>query len=146
MGESVAYLGLFVSALAAATILPMQSEAVLVGLLTSGYSPALLLVVASAGNVLGSVINWIFGRGLERFRNRRWFPVNDVQLSKAQGWYQRYGKWSLLLSWAPVIGDPLTVMAGVMREPLPMFLLLVTIAKVGRYLILAAVTIGLMPA
>lgn len=144
MIELAAYAGLFLTALIAATILPMQSEAALVGLLLSGYSPWLLLVVASIGNVLGSVINWLLGRGIERFRSRRWFPANQAALDRAQGWYQRYGKWSLLLSWAPIVGDPLTVVAGVMREPLPVFLLLVTIAKVGRYAVLTVATLGFL--
>ncbi len=143
MSSVSVYAGLFLAALAAATILPMQSEAVLVGLLLSGYTPWLLLTVASVGNVLGSVINWLLGRSIERFRDRPWFPARGAQLDRAQRWYRRYGKWSLLLSWVPIVGDPLTVMAGVMREPLPMFLLLVTIAKVGRYLVLAALTLGL---
>lgn len=141
--DVAAYAGLFVTALAAATILPMQSEAVLVGLLLSGaYSPWLLVAVASVGNVLGSVINWALGRGIERLRNHRWFPANAAALERAQRWYRHYGKWSLLLSWAPIIGDPLTVVAGVLREPLPVFLVLVTVAKVGRYLALAAVALN----
>jgi membrane protein YqaA with SNARE-associated domain len=136
------YAGLFATALVAATILPAQSEAALVGLLLAGVQPPWLLIfVASVGNVLGSVINWMLGRGIERFRERSWFPANAASLERAQRWYQRYGKWSLLLSWMPIVGDPLTVVAGVLREPLPMFLLLVTISKVGRYLVLAAVTL-----
>ncbi|MCC6632060.1 MAG: DedA family protein [Gammaproteobacteria bacterium] len=132
------YAGLFAAAFVAATLLPAQSEAVLTGLLLDGGYPLLtLLAVASAGNVLGSVLNWMLGRGVERFRERAWFPVKGAALDRAQRWYQRYGKWSLLASWAPVIGDPLTVAAGLMREPLPVFLLLVTIAKVGRYIVLA---------
>jgi membrane protein YqaA with SNARE-associated domain len=75
---------------------------------------------------------------VERLRDRAWFPVKRATLEKAQQWYQRYGKWSLLASWMPLVGDPLTVAAGVMREPLPVFLLLVTIAKVGRGIVLAA--------
>lgn len=141
MTELAAYASLFLAALIAATILPMQSEAVLVGLLLADYSPWLLIAVASVGNVLGSVVNWLIGRGLERFRDRPWFPVNEAGLERAQRWYRRYGKWSLLLSWAPVVGDPVTVVAGTLREPFRMFLLLVTIAKVGRYLVLAAVTL-----
>jgi membrane protein YqaA with SNARE-associated domain len=128
------YAGLFMAALVAATIFPMQSEAALAGLALAGYSPALLLIVASIGNILGSVINWMLGRGIEHFRDRSWFPATPDALARAQRWYQRYGKWSLLLSWVPIIGDPLTLIAGVMREPLPVFLLLVTIAKVGRYI------------
>ena len=120
----------------------MQSEAALVALLLSGsYPPWLLLAVASLGNVLGSAINWMLGRAIERFRDRPWFPAKPAALERAQRWYHRYGKWSLLLSWAPIIGDPLTVIAGALREPFPIFLLLVTIAKVGRYLVLATLTL-----
>lgn len=143
MTDFAAYAGLFLTALAAATIVPMQSEAALVSLLLTGAYPSwALIAAASIGNVLGSVINWLLGRGIERFRDRRWFPAKAPALARAQRWYRRYGKWSLLLSWAPVIGDPLTVVAGVLREPLPVFLLLVTVAKVGRYLVLAAATLG----
>ncbi|MER9768594.1 DedA family protein [Mesorhizobium sp. M0189] len=144
MTDLAAYASLFLAALLAATILPMQSEAVLVGLLLADYSPWLLIAVASVGNVLGSVINWLLGRGIERFRSQRWFPMNQAQLERAQVWYRRYGKWSLLLSWLPVVGDPLTVVAGVLREPFRVFLLLVTAAKVGRYLVLAAVSLSVI--
>lgn len=137
--------GLFFAALAAATILPLQSEAALVALVLSGrYSIWLLVAVASLGNVLGSIVNWLIGRGIERYRDRSWFPVTPAALQRAQIWYRRYGKWSLLLSWAPVVGDPLTVVAGLAREPFPVFLLLVTIAKVGRYVVLVAATMSVM--
>jgi len=135
MTDLAVYSGLFAAAFISATLFPGQSEAALAGLVLAGYPPALLLVVASAGNVLGSVVNWVLGRFIEHFRDRRWFPVSAGALERAQGWYQRYGKWSLLLSWAPVIGDPLTLLAGVLREPLPVFLLLVAIAKIGRYIV-----------
>jgi len=141
MVDAAAYGGLFLAALLAATILPMQSEAVLVGLILAGVQPvAILLVVASLGNVLGSVVNYALGRGIERYADRRWFPASPAALARARGHYERWGRWSLLLSWVPVIGDPLTVMAGLLREPLWRFLVLVTIAKVGRYLVLAWVT------
>ena len=137
------YLGLFLSAFGAASLLPLQSEALLVGLLLGGAQPAaVLVVVASVGNVLGSVLNAALGRGIERFHERRWFPVSAQRLEQAKRTYRRYGRWSLLLSWVPVIGDPLTLMAGVMREPWWSFLLLVTLAKTGRYLVLAAITLG----
>ncbi|WP_312451689.1 YqaA family protein [Stutzerimonas nitrititolerans] len=143
MLDTSAYLGLFLAALLAATILPLQSEAALVGLLLSdAFAPWALLLVATTGNVLGSVINWLLGRSLERFRDRRWFPVSASGLARAQRGYQRYGRWSLLLSWVPLIGDPLTVIAGTLREPLWSFLLLVTLAKGARYLVLAALTLG----
>lgn len=138
----MAYIGLFVLALLAATLLPMQSEAGLVALLLSdSYSVTGLLLAAITGNTLGSCINWWLGRSLNRFQERRWFPVSPAQLLRAQGWYQRYGRWSLLLSWLPIVGDPLTLVAGVMREPLPSFLLLVLLAKSARYLLLAAVVL-----
>ena len=128
------YLGLFFAAFGAATLLPLQSEAVLVGLLLSGhYSLWLLLGVATLGNVLGSVVNWWLGRWVEHFKERRWFPVSAKQLDRARGHYLRWGHWTLLLSWVPIIGDPLTLVAGVMREPLWRFLLLVTLAKGVRY-------------
>ncbi|HDZ83089.1 MAG TPA: DedA family protein [Roseobacter sp.] len=139
----IAYVGLFMSALVAATILPMQSEAVLVSLLaSSAYSPMVLIGVATVGNVLGSVINWYLGRFLMQFRDRRWFPASQSQLDKAQRWYHRYGRWSLLGSWLPLVGDPLTVVAGVLKEPLLPFLILVTIAKGARYLILAGIVLA----
>ncbi len=145
MIDLAALFGLFLAALMAATVLPMQSEAALVALLVAGAHPAWLLVaIAGLGNVLGSVVNWLIGRGIERFRDRTWFPVKPAALARAQGWYRRYGKWSLLLSWAPIVGDPLTVVAGLAREPLPVFLLLVTIAKFGRYMVLAAATLSVI--
>ena len=138
----MSYAALFAVAFGAATLLPLQSEALLTGLLLAGYDPALLIAVAGAGNVLGSTVNWAIGREVDRFKHRRWFPATDAQLERARRWYQRYGKWSLLLSWVPVLGDPLTVVAGVMREPLSTFLVLVTVAKVGRYVALAVVVLG----
>jgi membrane protein YqaA with SNARE-associated domain len=130
-------------AFAAATLLPLQSEAVLVGLLLLDPERAGLLVgVASVANTAGSAVNWALGRWIDRFQHRRWFPVPPAALARAAGWYRRWGRWSLLLSWAPVVGDPLTLAAGVLREPFLTFLLLVAIAKTGRYLVLAAATLA----
>ncbi|MFN3847522.1 MAG: YqaA family protein [Paracoccaceae bacterium] len=136
--------GLFLAALVAATLIPAQSEAVLIALMVQGGQPVwLLLVVATTGNVLGSVVNWMMGRFLNRFADRRWFPVSKAQLDRATGWYAAWGYWSLLGAWLPVVGDPLTLAAGVLREPFWRFLLIVTLAKGGRYLVLALVTVGL---
>lgn len=145
MSVLAASAGLFLAALIAGSILPLQSEAVLATLLvTTDYSPLLLVATASIGNTLGSIINWLLGRGIERFRDRRWFPVGPEMLTRAQRWYQRYGKWSLLLSWVPVIGDPLTVIAGVMGERLVVFAALVAIAKTCRYIVVAVLTLNLI--
>lgn len=138
-----AYAGLFLAAFGAASLLPLQSEALLVALLLADtYSTGLLLLVATLGNVLGSCLNALLGRYLQRWRHQRWFPISAQQLERAQARYRRHGRWSLLLSWVPIIGDPLTVVAGVMREPWWSFLLLVTLAKAGRYLALAGLTLG----
>lgn len=131
--------GLFLSAFVAATLLPMQSEALLAALVLFGQQPIWLLVaVASFGNIGGAAVNWWLGTKLHVYRDRKWFPFTNAQLEKASNWYRKYGRWSLLLSWAPIIGDPLTLVAGLMREPLWRFLVLVTIAKFGRYVFVAA--------
>lgn len=137
-----AYASLFAVAFLAATFLPAQSELLLGAMLVSGrYDTALLLAVATAGNTLGAWVNWLLGRFIERFRDRRWFPVGAAKLEKAERWYARWGRWSLLASWLPVVGDALTLAAGVLRTPLAAFLVLVLIAKGGRYLVLAG-TVG----
>jgi membrane protein YqaA with SNARE-associated domain len=141
MADALPLAALFATAFGAATILPMQSEALLVGLLLADHPPVPLVATASVGNVLGSVVNWLLGRWIERFRDRRWFPARPGALARARDWYARYGRWTLLLSWMPVVGDPLTVVAGVLRERLAVFLLLVAVAKTGRYLVLALVTL-----
>lgn len=142
--DLAAYGGLFLLAFVAATLIPAQSEAALVALILAGDQPvAALVAVASLGNILGSVANWAAGYWLIAHADRRWFPVSAAGLEKARRWYHRWGVWSLLLSWVPIIGDPLTVAAGVMREPFWRFLPLVTLAKAGRYLVLTGATLNL---
>lgn len=134
----MAYLGLFLAAFLAATILPTQSEALLISLIFSqNYTTYLLVLVATIGNSLGSVLNWWLGRYLEHWRTQSWFPVKASRLQTAQTFYQKYGWWSVLFSWLPIIGDPLTIVAGLMRMPFWPFLGLVIVAKGGRYLTLA---------
>jgi membrane protein YqaA with SNARE-associated domain len=134
------YIGLFWASLLAATVLPFQSEVVLFGmLLTKHYTWWLLVLVAGIGNILGSVVNWLLGRLLARFEHRPWFPIKRESIARAEAWYHAYGRWSLLLSWVPIVGDPLTIVAGVLREPFPIFLALVTIAKLARYFAVAAI-------
>jgi len=128
------YLSLFISAFAAATILPAQSEALLAYQVSiSPDAVVQLITVATLGNVLGATFNWCLGRLTENLRAKKWFPVNEKQLQKAERFYGRYGRYSLLLSWVPIIGDPITIVAGILREPLLSFVLLVTIAKCARY-------------
>jgi membrane protein YqaA with SNARE-associated domain len=134
------YAALFWASFLAATILPFQSEIVLFGmLLTDHYQLPLLVTAASLGNILGSVANYLLGRGLAAFEDRPWFPLKREKIIRAETWYHAYGRWSLLLSWLPLIGDPLTIVAGVLRESIPIFLVLVSIAKVSRYVAVAAI-------
>lgn len=129
--------GLFAAAFLAATLLPAQSEAVLVGLLlTERYDQWLLLSIASIGNTAGSALNWLLGRLVNRLGHRRWLGAGEAQLVRAEAWYRRWGLWSLLLAWVPVVGDPLTLVAGLLRAPLLPFLAVVGLAKSARYLVL----------
>ncbi|MGY6549610.1 MAG: YqaA family protein [Roseinatronobacter sp.] len=139
--------GLFLSAFVAATLLPAQSETVLLVLLHSGTHPVWLLVtVASIGNVLGSVVNWAMGRYLMHHAGHPRFPFTPAQIARAQAWYARRGWVSLFGSWLPVIGDPLTLVAGVLHEPLWRFLLVVSAAKTGRYVVLVLAADALLGA
>ena len=143
MNHVLDYGGLFVAAFLSATILPFQSEVVLFGLLiTEHYQWWLLILVASVGNTFGSAANWLLGRLLARFEDRPWFPIKRQTIKRAEDWYHRYGRWSLLLSWLPFIGDPLTIVAGVLREPFPVFIAIVAVAKAARYFAVAALTFG----
>lgn len=145
MTSLLTYASLFAIAFLAATILPLQSEAVLAGLLGLSQEPwALLLVVATIGNTLGAVVNWALGRGIEHYQNHRWFPVKPAQLEKAKSHYLRWGRWCLFFSWLPVVGDAFTVLAGVLRERLWVFVAIVGVGKLARYLVVAAAVAGIL--
>jgi membrane protein YqaA with SNARE-associated domain len=137
MTEASALLGLFLSAFLAATLIPAQSELGLGYLvINTDYSMVLLVTVASLGNITGATINWFIGRGVARSvvssektkaSKRYWIVIN---------WYKKYGQWTLLLSWARFIGDPITVIAGIFKVPLKTFLLIVALAKTSRYVLI----------
>jgi membrane protein YqaA with SNARE-associated domain len=130
------YLSLFSISFLAATILPLSSELMLAGLIaTSNYDSLLLLIVASFGNVLGSVVNWILGFYARNLTTKKWFPFKDRQIESSSKWFDKFGKWSLLFTWVPIIGDPLTLAAGLLRVKFIEFLILVSIGKVSRYII-----------
>ena len=130
------YLSLFTISFLAATILPFSSELTLAGLIaTSNYDNLLLLIVASFGNTLGSVLNWALGFYSRKLTTKKWFPFKDKQIEKSSQWFSKFGKWSLLFAWVPVIGDPLTLVAGLLRVRFLDFIILVAIGKVSRYLI-----------
>ena len=126
---------LFIISLLAATILPLSSEIVLTTmLLTNLFEKNILLIIASSGNILGSIFNWYLGKKITIFQDRKWFPVSPEQLNKSQKYFQKYGLWSLLLAWVPVIGDPLTLLAGVLKVRFSIFFILVSISKISRYI------------
>jgi membrane protein YqaA with SNARE-associated domain len=128
------YLLLFGSAFLAATVLPFYSEVLLFALLREGGNPAALVVAATLGNTLGAVVNWILGWYLLHFQDRKWFYFSKTQIDKAQRWFRRYGVWTLLFAWLPVGGDALTLIAGIMRVRLGIFLVLVGLGKGLRYI------------
>ena len=131
------YLSLFAISFLAATILPFSSELTLAGLmLKSNYDNLFLLIVASLGNILGSVVNWILGFYSRNLSTKKWFPFKDEQMEKSSIWFNKFGRWSLLFAWVPIIGDPLTLAAGLLRVKFIEFLILVTIGKVSRYFLI----------
>ena len=131
------YLSLFVISFLAATILPFSFELTLAGLIaTSNYDNFLLLIVASFGNVLGSVVNWVLGFYSINLTTKKWFPFKDKQIENSSKWFSKFGKWSLLFAWVPVIGDPLTLAAGLLRVKFIEFVILVTIGKFSRYFLI----------
>jgi membrane protein YqaA with SNARE-associated domain len=131
------YLSLFVISFLAATILPLSSELTLAGLITTyNYNNLLLLIVASSGNILGSIVNWILGFYSRNLTSKKWFPFKDEQIKRSSNWFNKFGKWSLLFAWIPIIGDPLTLAAGLLRVKFTEFLILVSIGKVFRYFLI----------
>ena len=131
------YLGLLVSAFLAATILPLSSEIVLSGLLLNGFSPMALVAVATTGNVLGSLTNYALGYWLSLEVVKKWLKMSEKEFLRAEQRFAKYGLFSLCFAWVPIIGDPLTVIAGVLRIRLLWFLILVTAGKLMRYVVLS---------
>jgi len=132
----VIYLSLFTISFLAATILPFSSELTLAGLIiASNYNKLLLLIVASFGNVTGSAVNWALGFYSRNLTTKKWFPFKETQIEKSSQWFRKFGKWALLFAWVPIIGDPLTLVAGLLRVRFLDFIILVAIGKVSRYLI-----------
>ena len=126
-------LPLLLSSFLAATVLPLASELSVGAVILAGENPWLTLAVASTGNTAGAIVNWWLGGYLLQYQDARWFPVSQEQLSRAQQRFQRYGVWSLLLAWLPLVGDPLTFAAGILKVRLPVFVLLAGAGKCARY-------------
>jgi len=138
------YLSIFFSALISATLLPASSELLLSGMIAQQVGSVFILwLCATMGNVLGSCVNYYLGTRVEVLSHYRWFPVSEHSLAKARRHYQRFGPWSLLFAWLPIVGDPLTLVAGIFNVRLSVFLLLVTLGKGLRYALVIALAMGL---
>lgn len=135
--SDLGYAGLFLSAFLAATILPLSSELVLSALLLGGLSPTTLVIVATTGNVLGSLTNYALGYWASKVMVKKWLRMSEDDFVRAEQRFVKYGMFSLCFAWLPVVGDPLTVMAGVLRIRLRWFLLLVTAGKLLRYVVIS---------
>lgn len=129
----MSYFSLFLTSFASATLLPGGSEALFVYLLSEHLSPILLLVIATLGNTLGSFVNYILGKYATDFALRKNY-MKEKHLQKATSLFEKYGAWSLLFSWLPIIGDPLTFVAGIVRYAWWKFVIIVGVAKLARYI------------
>jgi len=128
---------LFFSALISSTLFPGGSEALLLYRLNEGGDVVTLVLIATVGNVLGSLITYAMGRFGNEAVHRKWLKISEQQARRAECWFARYGKPALLLAWLPVVGDPLCLVAGLLRNSLLSFLALVSIGKLLRYAVLA---------
>jgi len=133
------YLGLFFTAFLSATLLPGASEITLIALMQQDYNMLMLWVFATTGNTLGAVVNYFMGKYLLYFENKKWFPFKKEKLQHSQRWFQRYGAWSMLFAWMPIVGDGLTFIAGMMKMNFLLFIGLVAIGKGARYAVLLGV-------
>jgi membrane protein YqaA with SNARE-associated domain len=137
MDELAAHLTVLGVSFLAATIIPGSSEVVLVAMVLERPAELItLFLTATVGNTAGSAVNWVLGRWFQRFAGRRWFPASQGQLDKAAKWFNKYGIWSLLLAWLPIVGDALTVIAGALKVNIYAFVALVAMGKATRYLAL----------
>jgi membrane protein YqaA with SNARE-associated domain len=128
------YFFVFLVSFLSATILPLGSEGVLLYYANDDtISVFFLWLWASLGNTLGGLTNWLLGSYLLRYGNKKWFPVKKEIREKAEQLFNRYGVWSLLFTWLPVVGDGIALISGVLRTPIWYFLPLVVIGKATRY-------------
>ncbi len=131
---------LFLSALLSATLLPGGSEALLLYRLQQGGDTAWLVLSATVGNLLGSLLTYAMGRAGNAALHKRWLRIDEAQVRRAERWFARWGRPGLLFAWLPVVGDPLCLVAGLLRVPLGWFVLLVGAGKLGRYVFIAWVS------
>jgi len=131
------YISIFFLSFLAATIIPFSSEIGLLSYIALGqFNNELLLIFASSGNILGSCVNYILGIYIIKFKTKSWFPFKDNQIIKATNWFNRFGIYSLFFAFLPIVGDPLTLIAGMLRVSFIKFIILVSLGKILRYLLI----------
>ena len=135
------FLSLFISSFLAATIIPFASEVYFAGVLYMGYDPLTTVLVATAGNWLGGLTNYFIGMLANIERIKKWTGVKQEKINKLETTIHQYGYWSALLSWVPVIGDPLMVVLGIFKSNWKMVFMLSLIGKFLRYLVLGWVLV-----
>ena len=128
-----AYVTVFFTSLLASTLIPISSEISFIAFLYKGYSPFALCLTATIGNTLGACINAYIGRYFTRFKSSKYFPVTEAQWQSAENYFKKYGMWSLLFSWLPIIGDALSFVAGAFKVNPYIFLIFITTGKAARY-------------
>jgi membrane protein YqaA with SNARE-associated domain len=138
---SYGYMALFALSFLASTLIPLGSEWLLVTMLLQRHDPYLSIAVASLGNYLGACTSYWIGLAGGPYLIRNLLRIDDVSQKRAEHLFQRYGSWSLLLSWLPVIGDPLCLAGGVLKTGFARFSLLVFSGKLGRYAVVAWLTL-----
>lgn len=134
-------LSLLLLSFGASTLLPLGSEWLLVSLLLNGFDPVSAVLVATLGNSLGAASNYLLGRWGSDWLISKVLRIDQRQRQRATTWFNRFGSWALLLSWLPVVGDPLCLISGSLKTPPLRFALLVTTGKGLRYLTVALLTL-----
>jgi len=128
---------LFFSAFISSTLFPGGSEALLLYRLHEGGDAYVLVAIATIGNVLGSLITYAMGRLGNEAIHKKWLRMDAKKVERAEHWFGKYGQVSLLFAWLPIVGDPLCLVAGLLRSPILWFVVLVSMGKLGRYALLA---------
>jgi membrane protein YqaA with SNARE-associated domain len=136
------YFALCLLSFLASTILPIGSEGLLISLLLNHYSAVLTVTVATIGNVLGACTTYAIGLYGGPLLIRKVFRINAESMARTQRLYSRYGSWSLLFTWVPILGDPLCMVSGILKTSFPLFLVLALLGKLARYVFVCWITLA----
>jgi len=128
----VEHLYLFINSFISATLFPLGSEALLLYYLSENFNYIYLLAIASIGNTFGSILNYWFGlKGEQYLLSKK--MIKEKNIKKYKKYFDKYGAYTLLLSWMPIVGDGFTLIAGSLKYDIKRFIILVFISKFSRY-------------